>query len=106
MEPGDFVSYSKSDQLRFRDWLKSRYQNVSQVNERWSSGYSEWRDIEIPVSIENETVWGDWVDARTEWLEDWARDTMRFIREVDSPAVFANIDVLFSLWFPNSNRGA
>lgn len=27
--------------------------------------------------------WNDWVNARAGWWEDWARDTVKFIREVD-----------------------
>lgn len=95
VETGDFVSYSKADQSRFSEWLKSRYQTLAQVNERWATKYGDWSEIEIPVKIEKEVIWGDWVDARTEWMEDWARDTMRFIREVDpDPAHIVYIEDL------------
>jgi hypothetical protein len=95
VEAGDFVSYSEADRLRFREWLKSRYHTLSRVNEQWGITLSDWTDIEIPMKIESEPIWADWTDARTDWLEDWARDTMRFIREVDpDPAHIVYIEDL------------
>ncbi len=84
VKAGDFVSYSESDAERFREWLRSRYETLSRLNDNWASDYSDWSDLTPPKTIDNESIWKDWTDARTEWLEDWARDTMRFIREVDS----------------------
>jgi len=83
VKAGDFVSYSESDAERFREWLRSHYETLSRLNGNWASNYSDWSDLSPPTTIDSESIWKDWTDARTEWLEDWARDTMRCIREVD-----------------------
>ena len=37
-----------------------------------------------PPKLASDPNWAEWTEARARWWEDWARDTNRFIREVDS----------------------
>ena len=55
--PADrFVSYSEDDRRRFG---------------------------KAPPKQPSDSDWGEWMEARARWWEDWARDTNHFIREVD-----------------------
>jgi hypothetical protein len=88
---GTFVSYSPADFDRFRTWLRKRYVTLGRLNQAWqgmrSDGslkpYEDWEEVEPPRKILSELVWADWGEARTEWLVEWARETMQFIRQVD-----------------------
>ncbi|MEW5979487.1 MAG: beta-galactosidase [Acidobacteriota bacterium] len=82
---GDFVSYAAGDAERFRRWLQSRYQSLERLQKAWGTRFANWADIRLPRKIEAgaSAAWADWCAARAEWLEAWALDTVRLLREVD-----------------------
>jgi hypothetical protein len=83
---GDFVSYSSYDFEQFRRWLRKKYSTIPKVKSAWASDVRDWESVEPPREITrgNKAAWEDWCDARSEWLGEWAEETARFIREVDS----------------------
>jgi Beta-galactosidase len=83
---GDFVSYSSYDFDQFRQWLRKKYSTLPKLRSAWASHVRDWESVVPPREITpgNEAAWEDWCDARSEWLREWAGETARFIREVDS----------------------
>lgn len=82
---GDFVSYSIYDKKNFRSWLKRKYQSLEKLNQAWDKEYKFWKKVNPPrlITEKNTQAWQDWTEARKEWLGDWARETVAFIREID-----------------------
>jgi hypothetical protein len=82
---GDFVSYSPYDKENFRVWLKNKYQSIDKLNAAWGEKFESWEKIDPPRSIteKNSQSWEDWTLARRDWLGEWARETVTFIREID-----------------------
>ncbi len=82
---GDFVSYSPYDYLQFREWLRSKYKTLPQLEKSWGSEIGSWEKVEPPKEIteKNQPAWNDWCEARSQWYREWGEDTMKFIREVD-----------------------
>lgn len=82
---GSFVSYSAYDFGRFREFLQAKY-SLPSLNQAWETKFGDWAQIEPPreITATNEVAWRDWTNARREWLREWANDTVKFIREIDS----------------------
>ncbi|MBI4850877.1 MAG: beta-galactosidase [Acidobacteria bacterium] len=82
---GDFVSYSTYDKENFREWLKNKYQGLDKLNQAWEEKFEVWEKIDPPrlITEKNTQAWQDWTQARKEWLGEWAKDTVAFIREID-----------------------
>ncbi len=83
--PGDFVSYSSYDFEQFRQWLRNKYQTLSDLEKSWGKDVGSWEKVEPPKKIteKDQNAWNDWCDARAQWFQEWGADTMKFIREVD-----------------------
>jgi len=86
------LSYSASDRARFREWLKARYLSVQNLNVRHKltrlkgrrGRYRSFRAIDPPARPEDALVlWTDWMRARADWCEDFARQTMEAYRSID-----------------------
>jgi hypothetical protein len=85
-----YLSYSAADARRFRQWLEDRYLTIENLSmrhklERVGGGYRSFRTITPPVTpTENLALWTDWMAARADWCEAFARATTSAYRSVDS----------------------
>lgn len=80
---GRYAGYSQRDKIRFQGWLRSRYGSLDHLNKTWNVKFTSWGQIEPPTNPARKAEWNDWVAARGDWLEFWARRTREAIREND-----------------------
>lgn len=82
---GDMVSYSSYDYGQFRQWLQNKYKTVPQLEKSWGTAVGSWEKVEPPKEIteKNQAAWNDWCEARSQWYQEWGKDTVKFIRELD-----------------------
>jgi len=80
---GTYISYSQEDIKRFREYMKNRYGDISVIHLLWREQRGKgWKEI-LPPRSPDEPFWLDWYEARATWYEEWAKDTVSFIKEVD-----------------------
>jgi Beta-galactosidase len=82
------VSYTPADRQRFSQWLRRRYLRIDNLNMcykiRDRKGYRRFDSVRPPTSPEQGLpLWADWMAARAEWCEEFARLTKEAYRATD-----------------------
>ncbi len=81
---GKYASYSALDQARFQKWLKKKYGTLKLLHDSWKGEEStSWESIPPPRDKKTRAAWSDWISARGEWLEYWAKITRRILKTTD-----------------------
>lgn len=84
-----YWSYTDSDKRRFRQWLQLRYLTISNLNMKYrqTKKFHSFNEISPPLCPDkNLALWTDWMDARSDWCEDFARVTREAYRSIDTNA--------------------
>ena len=88
------LSYGPADKAQFDDWLKARYHTLDNLNTRWTTAYwsetySDWSQVNIPVSAYGTTY------GNPGLLISWKRfvsDTWRSYQKNQLDVIRANAD--------------
>jgi hypothetical protein len=84
--PG-FWSYAKADIVRYREFLKRRYVEGGNLAVRYRPKKTprSFDAVKPPLSPQDDfAAWTDWMDARAQWAENFARRTVEIYRSIDS----------------------
>ena len=75
--------YCEGSRRAFREWLRSRYGDIDELNRTWGRAYRDWDDVNPPNRLGN---YADWMDWGRFWHDD-LREHMRWryavLREED-----------------------
>lgn len=82
-------AWSESDRTAFRVWLKNKYKNLNDVNERWgtifwSQTYTDWDQIDLPfkaTSLHNPTLMLDYKRFISDSVESYMNEQIEIIRK-------------------------
>ncbi len=82
-----YICYCERSQKMFHDWLKSKYSNISALNQIWNTQYKSFAVIEAPATYAgrpvddiNRAAWYDWSNFNTRRFTDymkWIKTEMR-----------------------------
>lgn len=81
-----YYSYNESDVLRYREYLKAKYGSYENYKQRHRlakvpDSYEQVMPPESPAV--DPLLWRDWMQARAEWCESFARITAETYRNID-----------------------
>ncbi len=82
-------AWSESDRAAFRVWLKNKYKNLDDLNERWgtifwSQTYTDWSQIDLPfkaTSLHNPSLMLDYKRFISDSVEAYMNDQVDIIRK-------------------------
>ncbi len=82
-----YICYCDKSQQMFRNWLKGKYSNVSELNKIWNTSHNSFSEIIAPPTKNarpaddvNRAAWYDWTDFNTRRFTDylkWVKDEMQ-----------------------------
>lgn len=82
-------AWSESDRIAFRVWLKNKYKNLDDLNERWgtifwSQTYTNWEQIDLPfkaTSLHNPSLMLDYKRFVSDSVESYMNEQIEIIRK-------------------------
>lgn len=82
-------AWSESDRTAFRVWLKNKYKNLDDLNERWgtifwSQTYTDWEQIDLPfkaTSLHNPSLMLDYKRFVSDSVESYMNEQIEIIRK-------------------------
>lgn len=63
--PDKLFCYCKNSIEKFRNWLKTKYEDIEQLNKTWFRAYSDWNDVLPPPRF---ATYPDMIDWRNFWI--------------------------------------
>ena len=90
----------KHTTIRFRDWLKEKYENIKTLNKSWGTTYQKWSQIQAyssPIGPATYGIQAMWLDYKTflSWSTaefiGWGRDLIK--KMSDKPVVHNNYGI-------------
>lgn len=81
-----FYSYTESDVLRFREFIKRKYVTYENYKQKYRLDQvpDSFDEIMPPTSpAVSPKIWMDWMEARAEWCEEFAKTTVETYRAID-----------------------
>jgi len=85
-----YICYCEPSQRMFRDWLRSKYGSIGQVNNTWGTGYRSFTEIRAPATYDarplpevNRAAWYDWACFNTRRFTDYLEWNKAEIRKLD-----------------------
>ena len=85
-----YICYCEKSQQMFRDWLKTKYKNISVLNRIWDTQYQSFAQIKAPathntrpVDDVNRAAWYDWACFNTRRFTDYLKWVKKEMREFD-----------------------
>lgn len=88
------VDYSDSNQELFRDYLKTKYQSLAQLNEKYGTQYTDWKNLLAPKAD------SPIIAAKHDWHEYADYAIYKYLQKVQSAWLELGVshkDVLFTL---------
>jgi len=97
LDAESMISYTPGDSERFRSYLQTRYENLDEVGRAWNQPLQSWDDIVaprmvLPWSDDWQKMWDDWCKARQQWLIEWSKDVLSWLRSTGSAACILGDD--------------
>jgi len=90
-----FYSYTPADERRFSEFLEKTYGSIASFNLQYRRGnqpYASFAEVKPPrTPLESAKLWKDWMLARGEWSQDFARLTRRTIGD-ESEIIYIDYD--------------
>ncbi len=77
------LCYCDNCQESFKEWLKKRYKNLSELNESWHKNYQDWEEVEVSYSRDVFVSMIDWRIFFIERMAEVNSEKMRLIRKFD-----------------------
>ena len=96
--------YNPESISRFRHWLPSQHQSISQLNSAWGSSFESFDNVEPPHEVPTSDTlasWMDWRRSNIEVIGDFLRWERELARRVEPglPAT-TNLSGPIDNWFP------
>ncbi|MHC4697862.1 MAG: beta-galactosidase [Planctomycetota bacterium] len=61
-----YLDYSPQSLADFQAWLQDKYATIGDLNSRWTTSYTDFSQIAIPLSTQyGGSAWSDWMNYRT-----------------------------------------
>ncbi|MBH1939489.1 beta-galactosidase [Mobilitalea sibirica] len=88
----ELLCYCPSTQIRFREWLKGRYDNLDELNQAWFRySYTDWNQVQLPRVVGNYPEVMDSIKFHNENQLYWFRIKSEVLRNADpNHKVFAH----------------
>ncbi len=75
-----YICYCDKSQQMFRDWLKVKYSNISELNKIWDTNHNSFSEVIAPSTKNarplddvNRAAWYDWTDFNTRRFTDYLK---------------------------------
>lgn len=75
-----YICYCDKSQQMFRDWLKAKYNAISDLNTTWNTKYNTFNEISAPPTYNsrplddvNRAAWYDWTEFNTRRFTDYLK---------------------------------
>jgi beta-galactosidase GanA len=75
--------YCPHCQLKFIEWLKTKYSSVKHLNDVWGRCYETWEQVEVPRSVDTFTDFIDWREFHSGTMTNEARWRLEMVKELD-----------------------
>jgi hypothetical protein len=82
---------------KYRDYLKEKYGDLSNLNQVWKSNFSDWSQIDAPRTQTFDPNYGDWQRYRLKVLHDFGMLYYKAVKETD-PEHLVWIDINMDLY--------
>lgn len=86
-----YICYCDKSQQTFRNWLKSKYQNIGTINKNWQTTYRAFNEITAPptrdaqpVNNVNRAAWYDWTSFNTRRFTDYLKWAKTELKKLDT----------------------
>jgi len=85
-----YICYCDKSQQMFRDWLKVKYSNISELNKIWDTNHNSFSEVIAPSTKNarplddvNRAAWYDWTDFNTRRFTDYLKWVKLEMRKFD-----------------------
>lgn len=99
---GEVSEFTKA---KFRDWLKTKHQNIAVLNKLWASNFTSFDDVKITIPIDKnlqgQPIWYDWVTFNSVRVTEWFNFLKTNINKYDADAK-VHIKVIPKHWTENA----
>jgi len=95
-------SFGDDDKKQFQDWLRTRYQTLDNLNNRWttqywSEAYTDWSQIPIQTGYGNPGLLLNWMRFVSDTWRSYQKNQMDVIRATSDPRQFITTNMMG--WF-------
>ncbi len=97
--------YCQHSQERFRQWLKKRYDSISNLNRAWYRAYRDWEEV-LPPRYVTLSTWRDLVDWQLFTIDKLAEDLKwraQTVKKIDTKHVVTSHAAISSVFIPPLN---
>lgn len=85
-----YICYCDKSQQMFRDWLKVKYSNISELNKIWDTNHNSFSEVIAPSTKNarplddvNRAAWYNWTDFNTRRFTDYLKWVKLEMRKFD-----------------------
>lgn len=95
-------SFGDDDKKQFQDWLRTRYQTLDNLNNRWttqywSEAYTDWSQIPIQIGYGNPGLLLNWMKFVSDTWRSYQKNQIDVIRANSDPRQFITTNTMG--WF-------
>lgn len=98
------VPISQHSIKKFRKWLKEKHKSINELNELWSTNFTNFDSVQISLPIDSnlrgQPIWYDWCRFNNDRVTDWYKKLKSIIRKYDANAKI-HLKYWPSLWIKN-----
>ena len=114
-----YLGYEQDSVTAFRNWLQVKYTFISNLNYKWSTSYTDFNSVAMPVPFVKDSItgiyeyvvrdsaaWYDLVQWREYILANWAKNVLQKMITADTKWLTSgDTNHLFSLMVPGDEQG-
>lgn len=102
--PGNIFCCCANSINKFRNWLRQKHKNISSLNERWHTKYSDWEEITPPARPGGGySLLMDWLKFMEESLAEIMSFRVKIIKSVDNKHLVISNSGLYTLEWSKDN---